>query len=254
MLIPVGVSPGNIQFARSSEDAVFKGALSAQAVGLGTATPKLKVIGLLLPTTFVARILMAVAAAGALTVPEIKPLRPSLATLMDKPEGSVPLDTEKAVNGGLVAAIGMDTLPTDTLVVEFAAGDVIVGTVLGRMVNVTLRDPVSATVLVAARVTVVMPLAVGVPEMAPVLVFSASPAGRVPLCTEYPVMGPLELALIVYTVAFVPTVPVAVPALPMTGALMAFTRITTFLVPVPETLAALRVTAKSPLSLGVPVI
>ena len=64
------------------------------------------------------------------------------------------------------------------------AGEVVtVGTVFGWMMKVTLKVPVKPPLLVAPSETVNTPLVVGVPVMAPVLLFRLRPPGSVPELT-----------------------------------------------------------------------
>ena len=86
-------------------------------------------------------------------------------------------------------------------------------------------EPVTLPVFVALTVTLNTPLVVGVPLMAPVLALTVKPAGKPD--AAYEAIGPLLPSVVmVYCVAVVPLVPLAVFALLMVGVPVAFTRIT----------------------------
>jgi hypothetical protein len=115
------------------------------------------------------------------------------------------------------------------------------------IVRVRFAVPVPPA-LVALNETVEVPATVGVPVIAPVLVFTLNPTGK-PVALK--LVG-LLLAVILYVNA-TPVAPLAVVGLVITGGggLMVNVRV---LVPVPPALVALTVTDEVPAVVGVPEI
>jgi hypothetical protein len=232
---PEGFKDGNMQGLRSTVTAVLAEVDIVQLPGAGAPTEKFKVMGLLSPAALVALMPTGVLAEVVLGVPDITPVPVFKLT----PVGRAPEVIAKPVSGGLVATMVtlLMAMPRESAVVEPEVGLVITGTALGVMVNVTALVPFTFPVFSAASVTVLTPLALGVPETTPVSAFRPRPAGKLPLKTEYPpvaLIGPLVPSVVtVYCVAELPTVPEAVLALLIVGAAIALMRITTVSVPAP---------------------
>ena len=102
--------------------------------------------------------------------------------------------------------------------------------------------------LVAERVTLEMPLAVGVPEISPVRALSVRPAGR-PLAAKVP--GSLEAER--FSLRAVPTTAVALASGVSTGGIWAMTS-SRFAAPVPPAFAAPRTTVNVPDCRGIPLM
>ena len=102
--------------------------------------------------------------------------------------------------------------------------------------------------LLAERVTLEMPLAVGVPEISPVRALSARPAGR-PLAAKVP--GSLEAAR--FSLRAVPTTAVALASGVSTGGIWA-TPSSRLAEPAPAELVAPRVMLKVPDCTGMPLM
>ena len=101
--------------------------------------------------------------------------------------------------------------------------------------------------LVALSVTAETPAPLGAPEIKPEAVFTVRPAGN----PDAPkLVG--KLAAIIWYENALPTVPLAVAALVITGADVTVT--VSVAVPVPPLLVALNVTVETPAPLGVPEI
>jgi len=233
IFIPVGVSLGNMHPCKSRVAAVFISVLKEQLAGAGTPTASVIVIAVLVPAAFVAVKVTAEPCVGAVGVPEMIPL----AVSSTRPAGKLLLGLEKLSNGGLVPLmfIGVIGAPKASEVDSPLTGAVITGTAVGMMVRATALEPVNPAELVAPTDRLKIPDSVGVPAIAPVVVFKLNPAGRTPDISENAVMGPLiPLVVIWYTVALMPTVPLAVAALLKVGPPMALTRKMTFKLPMPD--------------------
>src|ERR1017187_6760218 len=105
------------------------------------------------------------------------PVMAPVLVLTVRPAGSVPVATEK-VNGPVppetVMAGLLNATPTSP---EFTAEQVS----QGPATMVKGQVPVATTPFLSVTLRVKVPAAVGVPVMAPVLVLSVRPAGRVPV-------------------------------------------------------------------------
>jgi hypothetical protein len=173
----------------------------------------------------------------AVGVPEINPL----VLLTDNPPGN---PVAPKLVGVFVAVIWYENaVPTVPLAVVAL---VITGAATAIVsVNVALPVPLP---FVALNVTVEVPAAVGVPEINPLVLLTDNPPGN-PVA---PKLVGVFVAVIWYENA-VPTVPLAVVALVITGAPTAIVSVRVAW-PAPLALVALSVTVEVPAAVGVPEI
>ena len=173
---------GNIQACKSSVVAVFISVLKEQLAGAGTPTASVIVIAALVPAAFVTVNVTAEPWVGAVGVPEMIPV----ATSNVSPAGKLLLGLAKLSNGGLVPAMVMGVIgaPKASEVDSPFTGAVITGTAVGMMVSATALEPVKPAELVAPTERLKIPDSVGVPAIAPVVVFKLNPAGRTPDSSE----------------------------------------------------------------------